>query len=179
MNILFEFIKALWILFPAYIANMSPTLLRIKKHPIDFGRSFGKHRIFGDGKSFEGFAFGVFIGTVVGIVEAYFYPMLNVYATNYGFMLPTMNLMIAFLISFGTMFGDLAGSFIKRRLGYERGANVILLDQLNFVFGMMLFAYWFTQITITMFIIMLIITPIIHRISCIIGYKLKAKREPW
>lgn len=174
-----EFIKAFWILFPAYAANGFPPLARGTR-PIDFGKKFfDGRRILGDGKTWEGFALGLFIGSLVGILEAYLYPDLNAYANLFDVSLPKMDVFIGFLIAFGALCGDLAGSFIKRRLGMERGADAPGLDQLNFVVGAILFVYWFTEISIWMILIMLIVTPVIHRIASIIGYVLKFKQVPW
>ena len=112
-------------------------------------------------------------------MEAYLYPELNAYAMQYGVMLPMMNLLIGFMISFGALIGDMAGSFIKRRFKLKRGAGVPLLDQWNFVIGSVLFSMWFTEITIWMFLIMLLVTPVVHRLANIIAHKLKIKKEPW
>ncbi|MFQ6020576.1 MAG: CDP-2,3-bis-(O-geranylgeranyl)-sn-glycerol synthase [Candidatus Aenigmatarchaeota archaeon] len=178
VDILVEFIFSFWILFPAYAANVFPPLAK-GKHPIDFGKKLNKHRILGNGKTFEGFALGLFSGFLVGALESYLYPSFNIYSMQFGFELPFMSLSVGFMIALGALVGDLIGSFIKRRLGMKRGENAFLLDQLDFVIFAILFAYMFTQISIWMILIMLIITPIIHRLSCMIGYKLRIKREPW
>lgn len=179
IDIWVEFVKALFILFPAYAANGFPPLARGHR-PIDFGKKwFDKKRIFGDGKTIEGFGFGLFAGFVIGALESYLYPDLNSYAMQYGVKLPLINLPVAFLIALGALCGDLAGSFIKRRFGLKRGSDVPLLDQWNFIIGAVLFAYLFTEITVWMFLIMLVITPVVHRIANIIAHKIKIKREPW
>ncbi|MCD6476737.1 MAG: CDP-2,3-bis-(O-geranylgeranyl)-sn-glycerol synthase [Candidatus Aenigmarchaeota archaeon] len=178
MNIIVETIKTLFILIPAYIANASPTLIK-GKHPIDFKKRFGKNRLFGDGKTIEGFIFGTIIGTLSGFILIYIYPLINTFTNVYGFSLPQLNLYTVFLISTGALTGDLIGSFIKRRLNYKRGESILFLDQLDFISGMLLFSYWFVDITLLMVIIMIILTLILHRITCIIGYKLKIKKEPW
>ena len=173
-----EFVKALMILFPAYAANGFPPIANGKKS-IDMGKKFLGNRIFGDGKTLEGFSLGLFIGFLVGALESYLYPELNAYAMQYGVTLPYMNLLIGFMISFGALTGDLAGSFIKRRFKLKRGAGVPLLDQWNFVIGAVLFSIWFTEINVWMFLIMLLITPIVHRLANIIAHKMKIKKEPW
>jgi len=174
-----EFVKSLWIIIPAYAANGFPPLAR-GRLSIDLNKKwFDNNRIFGDGKTFEGFSLGLFIGFLVGALEAYLYSGFNQYAMQFGTELPLMNLFIGFMISFGALCGDLGGSFIKRRFGLSRGADVPLLDQWNFIIGAILFAFLFTEITIWMILITLVITPIIHRIANIIGHKLKFKKEPW
>jgi CDP-2,3-bis-(O-geranylgeranyl)-sn-glycerol synthase len=179
MDLLAEFVKALMIIFPAYAANGFPPIARGKR-PVDMGRKwFDNNRILGDGKTYEGLAIGIFAGTMIGVLEAYLYPQINAYTMQYGIVLPEMSLFIGFMIAFGALVGDMAGSFVKRRLNLKRGADVPLLDQWNFIVGSVLFAYLFTQITIWMFLIMLLITPLIHRFANIVAHKIKLKNEPW
>jgi CDP-2,3-bis-(O-geranylgeranyl)-sn-glycerol synthase len=174
-----DFVFAWWILLPAYAANMFPTLAHGKR-PIDFGRAFfDGRRLFGNGKTWEGLGFGVFMGTLIGALEMALAPGLNAYAAEFGLTLPVMTLFVAFMIALGALTGDLAGSFLKRRLGMERGADAPLLDQLNFIVGATVFAYFFTSITPGMILFMLVVTPAIHRAACIAGYKLGVKKVPW
>jgi CDP-2,3-bis-(O-geranylgeranyl)-sn-glycerol synthase len=179
IDLFVEFVKSLLIIFPAYAANGFPPLARGKK-PIDLGKKwFDKKRIFGDGKTYEGLAMGLFAGTLIGALETYLYPSLNSYALQFGVELPLITLYIGFMISLGALSGDLGGSFIKRRLGLKRGSDVPLLDQWNFIIGSVLFVYWFTDISLWMFLIMLLITSIVHRIANIVAHKIRIKREPW
>ncbi|OGI12169.1 hypothetical protein A3K64_02440 [Candidatus Micrarchaeota archaeon RBG_16_36_9] len=178
VDLFVEFVKSLLIIFPAYAANGFPPLARGRR-PIDFNKKISDNRIFGDGKTIEGLGLGLLAGFLVGALESYLFPSLNAYALQYGVQLPVISLFVGFMIAFGALCGDLGGSFIKRRLGLKRGSDVPLLDQWNFIFGAIAFAYFFTQITIWMFLIMLLITPIIHRIANIIAHKIKVKKEPW
>jgi CDP-2,3-bis-(O-geranylgeranyl)-sn-glycerol synthase len=179
VDLLVELVKALFILFPAYAANGFPPLAR-GSIPIDFKRKWldGK-RIFGDGKTVEGFSIGLLAGTFVGVIESMVQPIIISYALIWNVHLSPINFSIAILISLGTLFGDLCGSFIKRRLGFERGKELLFLDQWNFVIGTVLFVFMLTEITVWMFVIMLSITFIVHRVANIIGHRLKVKREPW
>jgi CDP-2,3-bis-(O-geranylgeranyl)-sn-glycerol synthase len=175
----FEFVKAMFILFPAYAANGFPPLAR-GSLPIDFKKKlYDGNRILGDGKTIEGFSIGLLAGTFVGILESSVIPLINSYVSVWNVQIPAMNFLIGFMISLGTLCGDLGGSFIKRRLGLERGKEVLFLDQWNFVIGSIIFVFMFTEITIWMILIMLVITFVIHRIANIVGHRLKVKREPW
>jgi CDP-2,3-bis-(O-geranylgeranyl)-sn-glycerol synthase len=78
--------------------------------------------------------------------------------------------------------GDLAGSFIKRRLNIPRGGAAPVLDQLGFVVLALIFATplvlqmqigWEVALTI------LIITPPIHLATNFAGYKLGLKSRPY
>ncbi|MCQ5340501.1 MAG: CDP-2,3-bis-(O-geranylgeranyl)-sn-glycerol synthase [Candidatus Methanomethylicia archaeon] len=149
----FEFI------LPAYIANATPVIFKGKK-PIDFGKNFidGK-RIFGDGKTFEGFISGLFFGTLTGIIMG--------------------SPFRGFLLSFGALIGDLIGAFIKRRLGIPRGKPAPLLDQLDFIFGALLLSSVFYPIELEIALFIIIITPPIHLISNIFAYLFKLKNYPF
>ena len=179
VDIWLEFVKAMLILFPAYAANGFPTLSR-GIMPIDFKKKwFDGNRILGDGKTIEGFTLGLIAGSFAGLLENYAQPFMNSYATLWNVQIPLINFWIGFMISLGALCGDLGGSFIKRRLGLARGKEVLFLDQWNFVIGAILFSMWFTEITIWMILMMLLLTFVIHRIANIIGHKLKVKKEPW
>ena len=92
---------------------------------------------------------------------------------------------IPVLLYLGAMLGDIVAAFFKRRLRMKRGAPLVLIDQIDFVIGawlltMLIAPLWFWHnFTPLIMIIVLIITPILHRITNIIGYKIGAKREPW
>lgn len=175
-----DFVKALWLLFPIYAANIFPPLAK-GKHPIDMGKSLGDgYRILGDGKTIEGTLYGITMGTFYGGVEWYLSPIFNGYANLFGVQLPTMNLLVGFMLALGAMAGDLIGSFIKRRMGLQRGASApFLLDKINFLIIAIIFTFLLTEYTIGMIVIMLLITPIIHKLTNILGYFLKFKKEPW
>lgn len=164
---------SLWLILPAYFANSGATLARGKIR-MDFSRNFIDGRpVFGAGKTFEGFSLGVMIGASAGLLQ-------NFLQSFYGlkFSVP-MDPVFAALISFGALSGDLAGSFIKRRLGLKRGYAAPLLDQLDFVAGAIFFASFAYKIEIDTIMLIIIITPIIHMAANIIGYKTGVKKEPW
>ena len=90
-----------------------------------------------------------------------------------------MTFFLAALITVGALTGDIVESFYKRRKGMKRGEELLLFDQLDFVIGTIAFIYWFVPLTLEVVFLMLIITPVLHRIACIIGYHLKVKLVPW
>ncbi|MCE4628551.1 MAG: CDP-2,3-bis-(O-geranylgeranyl)-sn-glycerol synthase [Desulfurococcales archaeon] len=135
MEVAINDIITLFILvLPALVSNASPVviakLLNGRMHPIDFGRYFvDGRRILGDGKTWEGLAFGVAVGTLVGAIIGLALGDISYYT-------------LAGLIgSFAALLGDILGSFIKRRYGIERGACVPILDQLDF-YTLAVFALW-------------------------------------
>jgi CDP-2,3-bis-(O-geranylgeranyl)-sn-glycerol synthase len=78
----------------------------------------------------------------------------------------------------GALLGDAIGSFIKRRIGIERGRPAPLLDQLDFVIGALLLSSLVYFESFSMIIVILIITPILHLLSNIFGY-LVGFKEVW
>ena len=174
-----ELVKALWLLIPAYFANAAPVIAH-GHYPIDLKKNWiDRKRIFGDGKTIEGFVAGVLAGFFAGAVQIFLLqPQLSNFF-DFSSQIPQMSFFLAFIISFGALTGDLAGSFIKRRFDFPPGTDAPFLDQLNFIFGAAFFAMWFIQITLEMFFLMLIITPVIHRLANIFAYKIKAKKVPW
>jgi CDP-2,3-bis-(O-geranylgeranyl)-sn-glycerol synthase len=157
-------IEALKFIFPAYCANAIPVITG-GGHPIDFGKKFfdGKP-IFGKNKTFRGFFFGLIVGTVVGLLESIFFK----YPNSFGL-----------LLSLGALFGDLAGAFLKRRLGMAPGDLLPVIDQVDFIVGAILFSLPLQILDLNLTIIVLIITPPIHLLTNFVAYKLGLKSNPW
>jgi len=168
-------VQSVQIVLPAYLANASPTvLIKLKKHPIDFGFKLGKNRLLGDGKTIEGFILACIVGYLSGYLVNYL--LLILFPQITLFNLPS----IAFLfIGMGAMIGDMTGSFFKRRMGMPRGANAGLLDMEDFIIGSLIAARFFVSYSWWTVIIALLATPILHRLANIIGYKIGVKKEPW
>ena len=176
--IFLELIKAIWILIPAGTANIFPPLAK-GKAPIDFGLKIGKNRILGDGKTWEGTIVGYTAGTIVGLIQLYLQPSLITILNPQGIILPELTLLIVLIIPLAALVGDMFGSVIKRRFKMNRGAEAPLLDQLDFIIGVILFTYLLIDYTTTMIILLLITTYFIHRFASYIAFKIKIKREPW
>lgn len=169
-------IKAVWLMLPAYIANPTAVVFG-GGAPIDFGKKWmDGRRILGDGKTFYGLIGGTACGIVVGLVQ------MNVPSQ---WSLGSFTLTTIITLSFGALLGDMVKSFFKRRAGFERGAELPVIDQLDFVAGAWVLTYifdpqWFlNNFTFWIIITVLILTPLLHRLTNIIGYYIKLKKEPW
>lgn len=188
IEILIIISEGVWLIFPAYIANSSAVLFG-HGAPVDFGRKFNDgRRIFGDGKTWYGLLGGSLAGIAFGFGQilgsGIQYPK-----HHWGYGLEPNAYFIAILIPVGALFGDLLGSFIKRRMGRSRGQQVVLLDIYDLVLGvfilLLIFQFnWFYQTFLDGFriialVTVLILTPMLHRFTNIIGYKLGKKKEPW
>jgi CDP-2,3-bis-(O-geranylgeranyl)-sn-glycerol synthase len=159
-------IEALEFIFPAYCANAIPVIAG-GGYPMDFGRNFvdGKP-VFGKNKTFRGFFAGLAVGTGVGLAESilFGYP-----------------LVFGLILSLGALLGDLTGAFIKRRLGLTPGDLLPVIDQVDFVFGAVLFSllFLYTLLSLELIVAVLILTPPIHLLTNFLAYKCGLKSNPW
>jgi CDP-2,3-bis-(O-geranylgeranyl)-sn-glycerol synthase len=158
---------AIWFILPAYVANATPVVLG-GGTPIDRGKLFRDGRpIFGAGKTIRGFVAGLVAGSIAGVAQGTMVGQLSTYS------------ILGLLLALGALVGDLAGSFIKRRLNIPRGGAAPVLDQLGFAVFALLFAgpvmlpRWEVILTV------LIITPPIHLATNFVGYRLGLKGRPY
>lgn len=151
-------------IFPAYAANGAPILFGGGR-PLDLGKRFQKKRIFGNSKTTRGVIAGIIAGIIVGIVESQFLPYL---------------LYISVALSLGAIFGDLLGSFMKRRAGMKPGTNVPLLDQYGFFVFALLFALPFGHMPALYGLLFLaLLTGPLHLVANICANALRLKKVPW
>jgi CDP-2,3-bis-(O-geranylgeranyl)-sn-glycerol synthase len=166
MDVVWLIVEALKFIFPAYCANAVPVLAG-GGLPIDFGHFFPDGKpIFGKNKTFRGFFFGLAVGTGVGLLETvvFNYPVL-----------------IGLFLSLGALLGDLAGAFVKRRLGIAPGGLLPVIDQVDFVVGAVLFSLPVATSILSWELIVaaLLITPPLHLLTNFAAYKLGLKNNPW
>jgi len=173
-------IVAIWLMLPAYITNASAAFFG-GKTPIDRGIFWGKNRLLGEGKTYEGLLKGFSCGFLFGIFQHQF---LSEYIEIKFGLFPSFLVTLSCL-SAGAMLGDILGSFIKRRVGLKRGAPLPLVDQLDFVGGawLLLFLFardWFIEaFSLDVIAAVIIITPLLHLLTNYVGFKIGRKRVPW
>lgn len=172
-------IAVLYFLLPAYISN-SGGLIFGGGTPLDMGKTDKNGvRWIGDGVTWRGLIGGTILGTIVGAVQGYFGPeILNLY----GDVITTPiavglsnGILIGFLLAFGALIGDAAGSFLKRRLGIGRGKPAPILDQIDFLVVALLFVSPVVTFDLGFIIIAIILTIIIHLIANTGAYVLGIK----
>ncbi len=166
------FLRILFIITPMYFANAS-ALLFGGKIQLDFGKSFIDSKpVFGRGKTFEGTMGGILAGIAATLaVELLFWGQTTIVSQQY--------LLLGILLTTGAVCGDIAASFLKRRIGKEKGAPVPLLDQLDFVAGALIFASPVFIPKIEELIIIIILTLIVHSLTNRLAFVLKIKNVPW
>ena len=200
---------------PGYISNAGMVLVGGGK-PIDGGK-FCKdgRRILGDHKTINGLIkgplyVGIPISLGISIIFYIFWPFIKlipIQTAAQGLFVLYSNLsyyeffflggpfpigifmliLRIVLCSYGAALGDLAGSFLKRRLNYPSGAPLWGVDQLDFALGAILFAsipafifpgiYYAPDFNIIIFL--LIITPSISIIANTVAYIAGWKNVPW
>lgn len=172
-----EILLALWFILPAYIANSTAALFG-GGTPVDFGRNFSDgRRLFGGGKTFLGLFAGIAFGTIAGNVQGYLITDGLVPGYMAGDVLRYT--VAGFLLATGALLGDLASSFVKRRLGMKRGAKFFPVDQLDFIVGSLVFVSVIYLPSLATIAILLVLTPAIHLVFNFTAHRLKVKHEPW
>lgn len=180
-------IASAFVLFiPAFIANPSAVITG-GHFPMDFGRNFPDgRRILGDGKTWSGYFGGSLIGVLSGIILYSIFHFADVlpysaYGTDAASVFASL-----FAMSFGSLTGDVLGSFIKRRINIPRGGKGSLLDMWPFALVSFLFLYIFSRSfffdyygNVIGILTILLVTPPLHRAVNIVGYRLKRKDVPW
>ncbi|MDD5163479.1 MAG: CDP-2,3-bis-(O-geranylgeranyl)-sn-glycerol synthase [Candidatus ainarchaeum sp.] len=172
MDLLFLAAKTLMLAVPLYIAN-GCALLFGGKTPLDFNAKFvDKKPLLGKGKTFKGAIGGVLCGTIASAAIFFALPVVSeAFGTSY--------LILGFLLSLGAVLGDIAASFLKRRLGIERGKSAFLLDQLDFIAGGLLIGAIVYAPGIVEIALLAVLTPFFHLVGNFIAFKTKKKKVPW
>ena len=173
----------IYFMLPAYLANVSALVFGGGK-PLDFGRNFiDGDRLIGNGVTWRGTIVGTIIGVLIGLIQgsvAFYYG--NIFNLIPGVMIqgpiPTSILqgaIIGLFLGGGALIGDACGSFLKRRIGLERGKPAPFLDQLDFVIGALVFASIIVVIPLNMILLIIIITVVLHLLTNIIAYLIGMK----
>lgn len=189
--------EALWLLLPAYLSNILPVFVG-GGTPIDFGRTWKDGRpILGPGKTWRGLLIAPFVAALLTWLLR-----LAVTETRWGTLADWSTwgpdlwwFLIAYSLGFGALFGDAVKSFFKRRTGRERGAMWPGFDQLDFVVGSLLLCllvstllalagvvtpnFFFAEFTWPRLLVILVLTPGLHLLVNVIGWKLGLKQVPW
>lgn len=178
---IYTLVEVIWLILPAFAANgLAPLAGKLRKtHPIDRGRKLDKERVFGNGKTWEGLGVGVIVAVVISVVQMLAYPFLPWGISPVALVIVPMGPALGLLLGLGAMLGDLCGSFIKRRFRIKRGQPAPLLDQEDFLVGALVLSSALVAVSLAWWVLLLIITPLIHWAANIIGYLFRVKREPW
>lgn len=154
-----------FLLLTPMIANMTPTLLKMK-----FWSAPINERIFGKNKTWRGFIGAIIVGTLCYVL-----------LTKLNLMVFGGNLvgiiLIGFLFSFGAIGGDLIKSFFKRKMGIPPGESWTPWDQIDYVLGAMILTYPIFHYTSSQIIPLLVLGGTISAVAHRIGYEIKINKS--
>lgn len=180
--ILYSCVTTLYFILPSYISNSGALLFGGGK-PVDFEKTDKQGtRWIGNGVTWKGIIGGTILGTIVGAIQGYFGPSILNLFSSYIYTPICANLIegiiTGFLLGFGSLVGDAVGSFIKRRIGIERGKPAPLLDQLDFLIMALIFVEPLYDFNLMFIAIAIVLTIIIHILANSIAYLLGIK-DTW
>ena len=181
-SLFFALVSAVWIMLPP-VPNPAAVIFG-GGPPIDGGATWRDgRRLFGEGKTVRGFILGVLAGVAVGGVEAL---GADVRRLDLHLELPPPPYHHHRHRLCGRRSPRGSGkSFVKRRIGKGQGDPWPVADQYDLVVGAFLLTalvapQWLLQnITLPVLIWILVLTPVLHRVTNIAGHRLGVKRVPW
>ncbi len=177
LSVVLGYLWPLLYISPAYAANSTPLFIGniIKgKKPLDLGLRFRDgRRILGDGKTFEGTIAGFFVGLIYFLTFYYLdkkLSILNLYINE----LEGLTLIV------GAIIGDLLGSFLKRRLGVERGEMLPVFDQTGFlIFAILIRSIFFGVVSYDLVLYLFVMTFLIHMLTNLAAHRMGIKEKPF
>ena len=169
-------LETLWFFLPAFVANQFPGHGARWNVPGQFPIS---RRWLGENKTWAAYYMAALASAFTFLCEQAMTD-LNVLWGWYVSSNPLESIWIGALFGIGAVFGDHVKSFVKRRLGIASGAMWWPFDQLDYVFGALLFVYpvsgW---IGWEQFWILITVALVGHLIVNWIGYKIGHRKTWW
>jgi len=169
-------LETLYLMIPAYVANMTPVIVRKLKFldsPIDFGAKVGGKAVFGKHKTWR----GLFFGVIAGIFFCYLQSLMPVFGN--ALVDHTDWLVIGFLLSFGALIGDCLESFFKRQIGIKEGGRFIPFDQLDYIIGSLVFLSFYLILSFKMILIISLISFVGHIVVNHLAFYTGIRNEKW
>jgi CDP-2,3-bis-(O-geranylgeranyl)-sn-glycerol synthase len=160
-------LQCLYFFLPAYVANMAPVLLK----GIPFGGKPISEKRFGSHKTWRGLIVAVLMGLLIFWLQKWAY--------NSGFqklaLIDYSGFPIWFgaLLGFGAILGDLVKSYYKRKAGIAPGNSWVPWDQLDFAIGGLIFSFCYWVPSVEAFLVILLLSPLLHLLVKWIGFLLK------
>src|SRR5206468_5773804 len=99
------------------------------------------------------------------------------HAINNGYMVRSVWLMGP-LFGIGALGGDAVESFYKRRRGVPSGKKWLPFDQLDYIAGTLLITLPVVLLTITQYVLIILVWFGMHLLGTYIGWRLGLKDEP-
>ncbi|MFC1801695.1 CDP-archaeol synthase [Nanoarchaeota archaeon] len=171
-------LSGLYYFLPAYFANMAPVILKkinFLKYPVDFNKKIGQKRIFGSHKTWGGLFLAIILGTLVFYLQKLVFTI--PFFQNYSLIdYSQSSILLGLLLSSGAIIGDLVKSFFKRRISINPGKPWIPFDQIDYVLGALAFSAIIYLPKLSIVLIILIASPLLHIITNLAGYYLRISK---
>lgn len=167
------FLKIIWFFLPAYAANISASIFKIKPlaKPIS-------EKIFGSHKTYSGFFVGISLAILIAIFQRIlfqfdFFKKISYLNYSKNFFL------IGFLLGFGALFGDLIKSFFKRRFNILPGQKWIPFDQIDYTFGALIFSLFIFSPSLQFILLAIILNFFLHIFFNHLGFWFGIRKDKW
>lgn len=164
-------LKALYFFLPAYLANMAPILLRW----IPWGNIPINEKLLGKNKTWRGLILAVIVGGLVFWFQKVQY--LNGFTKWAVIDYADFSLALGYLLGAGAILGDLVKSYYKRKAKIKPGKPWPFWDQLDFVFGGLLFSFFIYVPPVEVALVIVVFTPALHLLANYVGYLLKINKS--
>jgi len=87
------------------------------------------------------------------------------------------SLMLGFFLGLGAMLGDMAESYLKRKRNIAPGEVWMPWDQLDFVFGGLLFSFFIYVPQAGVVLTLIVLSPLLHVLFNYLGYLLRLQKN--
>jgi CDP-2,3-bis-(O-geranylgeranyl)-sn-glycerol synthase len=167
-GLLFRVAQLLYFMAPAYVANMVPPFAKYWKGwnaPIS-------RRWLGSNKTVMGFLTAVCGAVATTFVQSRLDWSGGIVDYDRWFSLGV-------LFGVGAMLGDMAKSFVKRRVGIPPGQSWFPFDQTDFVLGALLFTGWCARLSAGDIVLILAMSIVGHIAANHVGYWLGVRPARW
>lgn len=181
-----EILFALWFFLPAALANGVPVLVAqvpwLKKYeaPMDFGKTYRGHRVFGAHKTWRGFIAAVLTSTLTLwlqqlAVQHFGWAQSLTSQVDYA-LLPT--LIMGPIFGAAALAGDAIESFLKRQRGTPPGQGWFPWDQLDYIIAAAVATSPFVPLSLLQYAGLIGFWFAVHIISSYLGWLGGLKERP-
>jgi CDP-2,3-bis-(O-geranylgeranyl)-sn-glycerol synthase len=180
-------LSCIYFFLPAFIANAFPpiantfNIFNSLNKPVDGGRMINGMPVLGSHKTWRGVACELIICTLLTpfLIFINNYYDLSIYQ-NIDLDINNINgWLLGLLLSVGIIAGDVGFAFLKRRLKLRPGVAFVPFDQTNYVIGAFVFVQPLVRLSLEFWLVLFLLTFLIHILFNRIGYNLGLHKAKW
>ncbi len=147
--------------------------------PLDGGKTFRGHPIFGRNKTYRGIVAGLIFAVSIALVQYGLSEQFDVLNRLEFFDMGVSEYVeLALLIGLGALVGDAFESFLKRQINIKPGEAWVPFDQIDYVIGALIFSIPVGALSISQYAAAALVGISLHPIATVIGWKLGLKDKP-